>query len=120
MLRRQRRGSGGGGGEERRVAEPQVAYGPPGTSGEENVSIIAAPIQSPFRQEAFAWLHTMERMALGQGQAAGSEEELGQPLRPATLFRCVTALCLRAPCLCASYWQLRTHSRFTQQWPKYT
>mmetsp|Transcript_13780 Transcript_13780/g.41609 ORF Transcript_13780/g.41609 Transcript_13780/m.41609 type:complete len:256 (-) Transcript_13780:655-1422(-) len=38
------------GGEDRRVAEPQVAYGPPGTSGEENVSIIAAPIQSPFRR----------------------------------------------------------------------
>lgn len=31
------------------MSEPQVAYGPPGTSGEENVSIIAAPIQSPFR-----------------------------------------------------------------------
>lgn len=34
---------------ERRVAEPQVAYGPPGSTGEENVSIIAAPIQSGFR-----------------------------------------------------------------------
>lgn len=36
---------------ERRVAEPQIAYGPPGSTGEENVSIIAAPIAAGFKLE---------------------------------------------------------------------
>lgn len=35
---------------ERRVAEPTVAYGPAGSTGEENVSIIAAPIHPGFRR----------------------------------------------------------------------
>jgi hypothetical protein len=32
----------------RSVAEPTVAFGPPGTSGEENISVIAAPIAPGF------------------------------------------------------------------------
>lgn len=53
---------------ERRVAEPQVAYGPPGSTGEENVSIIAAPIQAGFRLEEL-----------------GSAEEVGQRFLSTTI-----------------------------------
>ncbi|EFJ42626.1 hypothetical protein VOLCADRAFT_97286 [Volvox carteri f. nagariensis] len=41
---------GGSGGRQQRpaVAEPVVAFGPPGTTGEENVSVIVAPIAPGF------------------------------------------------------------------------
>ena len=36
----------------REVAEPQAAYGPPGGSGEESISVVAAPLAGPgFRLE---------------------------------------------------------------------
>ena len=44
---------------ERRVAEPQIAYGPPGSTGEENVSIIAAPIAPGFRRASRPQLTTI-------------------------------------------------------------
>lgn len=33
----------------RQLAEPVVAFGPPGTTGEENISVIVAPIQPGFQ-----------------------------------------------------------------------
>jgi len=33
----------------RTVAEPTAAFGPPGSTGEENISVIAAPIAPGFR-----------------------------------------------------------------------
>ena len=35
----------------RTVAEPEAAYGPPGSTGEENISVVVAPIQPGFRLE---------------------------------------------------------------------
>lgn len=35
----------------RAVAEPEAAFGPPGSSGEENISVVVAPIQTGFRLE---------------------------------------------------------------------
>ncbi|KAL3134028.1 Thylakoid-anchored PsbP-like protein [Trebouxia sp. C0010 RCD-2024] len=34
------------------VAEPEAAFGPPGSSGEENISVVVAPIQTGFRLES--------------------------------------------------------------------
>ena len=34
------------------VAEPEAAFGPAGSSGEENVSVVVAPIQTGFRLES--------------------------------------------------------------------
>lgn len=34
------------------VAEPEAAYGPPGSSGEENISVVVAPIQTGFKLES--------------------------------------------------------------------
>ena len=36
----------------RSVAEPEAAYGPPGSSGEENISVVVAPIQTGFKLES--------------------------------------------------------------------
>lgn len=36
----------------RTVAEPEAAYGPPGSTGEENISVVVAPIQPGFRLES--------------------------------------------------------------------
>lgn len=34
------------------VAEPEAAYGPPGSTGEENISVVVAPIQTGFKLES--------------------------------------------------------------------
>ena len=36
----------------RGVAEPETAFGPPGSSGEENISVVVAPIQAGFKLES--------------------------------------------------------------------
>ena len=33
------------------VAEPEAAFGPPGSTGEENMSVVVAPIQPGFKLE---------------------------------------------------------------------
>ena len=33
------------------IAEPEAAYGPPGSSGEENISVVVAPIQPGVKLE---------------------------------------------------------------------
>lgn len=38
--------------QKRTVAEPEAAYGPPGSSGEENISVVVAPIQPGFKLES--------------------------------------------------------------------
>lgn len=38
--------------QKRTVAEPEAAYGPPGSTGEENISVVAAPIQPGFKLES--------------------------------------------------------------------
>ncbi|PRQ42226.1 putative PsbP family protein [Rosa chinensis] len=45
--------SGDGIGRRRNVSEPVVAFGPPGTSGELNVSVIVSPVSLDFKIEAF-------------------------------------------------------------------
>ncbi|KAG8363834.1 hypothetical protein BUALT_Bualt19G0063400 [Buddleja alternifolia] len=44
---------GGGGGRRRNVNEPVVAFGPPGSTGELNVSVIVSPVPIDFSIEAF-------------------------------------------------------------------
>ncbi|KAL2231206.1 psbP domain-containing protein 7, chloroplastic [Sesamum indicum] len=44
---------GGGGGRRRNVNEPAVAFGPPGSTGELNVSVIVSPVSIDFSIEAF-------------------------------------------------------------------
>lgn len=39
---------GGGGGPRRNVNEPVVAFGPPGSTGELNVSVIVSPVPIDF------------------------------------------------------------------------
>lgn len=39
---------GGGGGRRRNVNEPSVAFGPPGSTGELNVSVIVSPVPIDF------------------------------------------------------------------------
>lgn len=36
----------------RALAEPEAAYGPPGSTGEENISVVVAPIQAGFKLES--------------------------------------------------------------------
>jgi len=38
--------------QKRPVAEPEAAYGPPGSTGEENISVVVAPIQPGFKLES--------------------------------------------------------------------
>ncbi|KAL7084004.1 hypothetical protein ACP275_14G198600 [Erythranthe tilingii] len=44
---------GGGGGRRRSLNEPAVAFGPPGSTGELNVSVIVSPVSIDFSIEAF-------------------------------------------------------------------
>ncbi|KAL8540840.1 hypothetical protein ACS0TY_002171 [Phlomoides rotata] len=44
---------GGGGGRRKNVNEPAVAFGPPGSTGELNVSVIVSPVHIDFSIEAF-------------------------------------------------------------------
>lgn len=70
---------------ERRVAEPQVAYGPPGSTGEENVSIIAAPIQAGFRCVLF------KAAAVYHGSDAHRQ--------PSWCLQQVDGICICRPCV---------------------
>uniref|UniRef100_A0A0F7GZW3 Photosystem II reaction center PsbP family protein n=1 Tax=Melianthus villosus TaxID=377280 RepID=A0A0F7GZW3_9ROSI len=45
--------NGGSGGKRRNVSEPVVAFGPPGSTGELNVSVIVSPVPLDFSIEAF-------------------------------------------------------------------
>ncbi|KAG6437484.1 hypothetical protein SASPL_102402 [Salvia splendens] len=65
----------GGGGPRRNVTEPMVAFGPPGSTGELNVSVFASRIPNDFSIDAFggeAFIQTITRSGEVQARLIGT------------------------------------------------
>ncbi|KAK4424642.1 PsbP domain-containing protein 7, chloroplastic [Sesamum alatum] len=67
---------GGGGGRRRNVNEPAVAFGPPGSTGELNVSVIVSPVPIDFSIEAFGGAEEVGEAIVGTMTGSGKRPDV--------------------------------------------
>ena len=72
----------------RTVAEPEAAYGPPGSTGEENVSVVVAPIQPGFTLDSLGTAEQAGRRFLETTVASISANREAQLLSADSRYAC--------------------------------
>ncbi len=97
--------------QKRTVAEPEAAYGPPGSTGEENISVVAAPIQPGFKLESLGTAEQAGRRFLETTVASINANREAKLLTAESRSAVLTSLLYVAHCLgcCVSHvtlWQL--------------
>ena len=91
--------------QKRTVAEPEAAYGPPGSTGEENISVVVAPIQPGFKLESLGTAEQAGRRFLETTVASINANREAKLLAAESRSAVLTSLVCGAQCLgcCVSH-----------------
>lgn len=85
--------------QKRTVAEPEAAYGPPGSTGEENISVVVAPIQPGFKLESLGTAEQAGRRFLESTVASINANREAKLLAAESRSAVLTSLVCGAQCL---------------------